>query len=438
MNQSLTFAIFGQELNALEELGGTLAAYERVRLLASNQTGQTGQAGQAAQFCAEVVRLRPAAAIILLGAEPERELALIRRLAHECPETLLIGAARDASPDLILNSLRAGAQEFLRLPVIAAEFDAVLDRAAEFAGKRAAGPRKLGRVIAVFSNKGGCGTSFLASNLAASLGAAGAQTAILDLNLQTGDLGFFFRLEPKFTITNVIENLTRMDDALLTSLLTPYSPYVSLLPAPRDVEAALGVQAEQVREVIELLRKRFDCVVVDLAHTFYEVTLAALDLADEILLAMTMDVMTIRSAQRTLSVFDRLEYPREKVRVVVNRWNRKLLNLDWQQVERFLGKCAVSFVPEDYRAVVNSINLGQPLVEAHPATPISVEIKRLADTLSGMPANGMRPPAAKAPLHRNGHAAPGGAANGLKAGPKRVPADGQTWQARLRSVFSRN
>jgi pilus assembly protein CpaE len=433
MNQSITFVIFGKEPNALGELGRGLAAYERVRLLAGGD-----QTERAAQFSAEVARLRPTAAVILLDANPEEELALIRQLAQECPETLLIGAARDASPDLILNSLRAGAQEFLRLPIITAEFEAVLDRAAEFAGERAKAPRELGRVIAVFSNKGGCGTSFLASNLAAALGALSARTAIVDLNLQTGDLGFFFHLEPKFSITNVIENLTRMDDALLNSLLTPCSPYVSLLSAPRDVEAALGVQAEHVREVIELLRKRFDYVVIDLAHTFYEVTLAALDLADEILLAMTMDVMTIRSAQRTLSVFDRLDYPREKVRIVVNRWNRKSLSLDWQQVERFLGKCAVCYVPDDYRAAVNSINLGHPLVEAHPSSPISVEVRRLANALSGKPGDGVRPQTVKGPSHRNGHATPPGAANGLHHEAKRPVVTGKTWKARVRSVFSRN
>lgn len=269
MNQSLTFVILGQEPNALRELSGALSDHERVQLLtASNQN---------AQIYAEVLRLRPTAAIITLGADPEPELALIKQLAHECPEMLLIGAAHEASPDTILNSLRAGAQEFLRLPVIAAEFDAVLDRTAEFAAKQATAPHRKGRVIAVFSSKGGCGTSFLAANLAIALD---APAAIVDLNLQAGDLGFYFHLEPKFTLTNLIENLTRMDEPLLANLLTRYSPGVSLLAAPRDVDAAIGVQAAQVREVIEVLRKRFDYVVIDLAHLFDEVTLAALDQAD--------------------------------------------------------------------------------------------------------------------------------------------------------------
>lgn len=421
MTQSLTFAIFGKEPHALKELGGALAANDRVRLVAGGN--------QAKQVYAEIVRLRPTAAIIVLGAEPEEELALIRQLAADCPETMLIGAARETSPDLILNSLRAGTQEFLRLPIIGAEFDSVLDRATEFAARQAIAPRRQGRVIAVFSNKGGCGTSFLTSNLAVALE---APTAIVDLNLQAGDLGFFFHLEPKFTITNLIENLTRMDDALLANLLTPYSPQVSLLPAPRDVDAAIGVQAGQVRDVIDLLRKRFDYVVIDLAHVFDEVTLAALDQADEILLVLNLEIMTIRGTQRALTVFDRLDYPREKVRVIANRWDRKALNLDWQQIERFLGKCAVSFIPDDYRAVVNSINQGQPLVEEHPSAPVSIEIKRLARTLTGITGDGinaaLRSNGRKASLNGTGH----------QPGAKHAVAAGPGWTARMRSVFSRN
>ncbi len=418
MNNSLTFAIFGQEPNALKELGCALTNHERVRLLT--------ESSQTAQIYAEIVRLRPAAAIITLSAAPERELDLLRQLAAECPETMLIGAARDTSPDLILNSLRAGAQEFLRLPLIASELDGVLDRAAEFAAKQATAPHRKGRVIAIFSNKGGCGSSFLASNLAIALD---APTAIVDLNLQAGDLGFYFHLEPKFTLTNLIENLTQMDDALLLSLLTPYSPTVSLLAAPRDVDAAIGITATQVREVIELLRKRFDYVVIDLAHMFDEVTLAALDQSDDILLVLNPEIMTIRSAQRALTVFDRLDYPREKVRLIANRWDKKLLSLNWQQIERFLGKCAVSFVPDDSRAVVNSINLGHPLVEKFPSAPISIEIRRLVQTLTGRPGVGVKPLPLKAP-------ALNGQAPALNGAAKPPSLNAKSWMARLGSVFS--
>lgn len=421
MNQSLTFVIFGQETDTLKELSGALSAHERVRLVAESNL--------AAQIYAEVVRLRPTAAIIALGADPEEGLAVLKQLAAECPETMLIGAAHDTSPDLILNSLRAGAQEFLRLPVTAGEFDAVLDRAVEFATTQATAPSRKGRVIAVFSNKGGCGTSFLATNLAIALD---APTAIIDLNLQTGDLGFYFHLEPKFTLINLIENLTRMDDALLVNLLVPYSPNVSLLAAPRDVDAAIGITSAQVREVIEVLRNRFDYVVIDLAHLFDEVTLAALDQADNILLVLNTEIMSIRSAQRALTVFDRLDYPREKVRVIANRWDKKLLSLNWAQIERFLGKCSVSFVPDDSRAVVNSINLGEPLVEKSPSAPISMEIRRLAQILTGKSGSKVKPLAIKAAALGNGHAP---ALNGAAPAEQ---AEAKSWKSRLGSIFSHN
>jgi pilus assembly protein CpaE len=421
MNQSLTFVIFGQQPNMLNELANALSDHKRARVLTENN--------DATEIYTEVVRLRPTAAIITLDADPEQGLDLFRQLAAECPETMLIGAALDASPDLILNSLRAGAQEFLRLPLISYEFEGVLDRVAGFAAKQATAPHRKGRVIAVFSNKGGCGVSFIASNLAVALG---APTAIVDLNLQAGDLGFYFHLEPKFTLTNMIENLSQMDDMLLVNLLTPYSPNVSLLAAPRDVDAAIGVRATEVREVIDLLRKRFDYVVIDLAHLFDEVTLAALDQADDILLVLNTEIMTIRSAQRALTVFDRLDYPREKIRVIANRWDKKLLSLNWQQIERFLGKCDVSFIPDDSRAVINSINLGQPLVENSPSASISVEIRRLVRALAGRSDAEAKPLAANTPALNKGQAA----THNETAMPS--SSDARSWKMRLGSIFSYN
>ncbi|MDX2034504.1 MAG: AAA family ATPase [Blastocatellia bacterium] len=436
MNQALTFMILGTEPDALRELGGVLAAHKRCRLLPHS--------GNEAQFQAAVSHLRPSAIILAIGDSLERELTLIRQLADECPETMIIAAANDASPDLILKSLRAGAREFLRLPILMDEFEAVLARTAEFTSRRATFPQDLGRVMAVFSNKGGCGASFLASNLGFALASTGASTVLVDLNLQTGDLGFYFHLEPKFTLTNLIENLAQMDDALLTSLLTPYSRTLSLLPAPRDVDAAIGVQAGQIRDVIEMLRKRFEYVVIDLGHLFDEVTLAALDSADDILLILTMDVMSIRSAQRALTVLDRLECPREKVRVVVNRWNKKVLNLDARQIEHFLGMRVTGFVPDDFSLVVRSINMGRPLVEEHPLSAVGAQILQLAGLLAEAANNGgeeMRIQEMKVAPHRNGHAA---AANGhsgalgARNGTGALAGEAKPWTSRLRSVFHRN
>ncbi len=376
-HQQLTFVVLSDEPDFLAQAGSVLATQPHVKLLAVKSAVD--------EAYSEIVRLRPSGAIISFGPAREKQLALLKRLAVECPETMIIGAARDASPDTILSSLRAGAHEFLRLPIIASEFKAVLTCTAEFVVKNKSNVRRQGRLIATFSNKGGCGTSFIASNLAAALNSS---TALVDLDLQGGDLAFFFHLEPKFSIADLIDNRARMDDELLAKILAPHSTRLFVLPSPTDVDVAVELKAEDVDEALTLLRERHDNVVVDLPHTFDAVTLTALDQAAEILLVMTPDVMTIRSSLRTLSVFDRLDYPKSKVQVVVNRWTKNEPDLGRRQIEQLFGKRTIHLVSNDYKAVVSSINKGHPLVEARPSATVSVEIKRLAAALGAAATGG--------------------------------------------------
>jgi pilus assembly protein CpaE len=371
MTQPLTFVILSTGLDTFKELRGALSSDGRARLLAGGDDAE--------QLYAEIVRLRPSAAVIALGSDADQSLALIERLGVECPQTAIISAARDASPDLILRSMRAGAREFLRLPVIAEEFKTVLDRTEEFCSTREEAPRRKGRMIAVFSSKGGCGTSFIATNLAA---ATNAPTVLADLNLQAGDLPLFLGLDPKYSIGDLVENRVRLDDSLLSSYVTPYSSNLSLLAAPREADSADEIEAEHIFDILERLRENYAYVVLDPQHTFDSITLAALDQADTILLVLTLDIPAIRSAQRALEIFDRLGYPRKKVRVIVNRWSKQI-DLDLQQVERFLGERVAGFVPSDYQTAVTSINLGQPLVLSDNSSKIAVEIRRIAATITG-------------------------------------------------------
>jgi pilus assembly protein CpaE len=313
------------------------------------------------------------------AANSEQALKLIERLSVESPQTAIISAARNASPDLILRSMRAGAREFLRLPVINEEFKTVLDRTAEFCAGQKIAPKKKGRMIAVFSSKGGCGTSFIATNIAAALN---APTVLVDLNLQAGDLPLFLGVDPKYSIADMVENRARMDDTLLASYITPHSSKLSLLAAPREADSADDIEPEHVFEALERLRESYDYVVLDPQHTFDAITLAALDQSDDIVLVLTLDIPAIRSAQRALEIFDRLGYPRKKVRIIVNRWSKQI-DLDLQQVERFLKEKVTGFVASDYQTAVTSINLGQPLVQSEPTSKITVEIKRITTAITG-------------------------------------------------------
>jgi len=371
MTQPISLVVFTYGLDNFKEIRTALATDSRARLLAGGTDPE--------QLYDEVVRLKPTAAIIVLGANADQPLKLIRRMTAECPSTAIISAAQNPSGDQILQSLRSGAREFLNLPIRAEELKTVLDRIGEFHDGRVEAPKNKGRMIAVFSSKGGCGTSFIAANLAA---AAAASTCLVDLNLQAGDLPLFLGVDPKYSIADMAENRARLDEALVASFITPHSARLSLLAAPKEADSADEIEPEHVYEVLQRLRESYEFVVIDPQHTFDAITLAALDQADEIILVLTLDIPAIRSTQRALAIFDRLGYPRKKVRIVVNRWSKQI-DLDLHQVEKFLGEPVMSFIPSDYQTAVTSINLGQPLVQSEPNSRIATEIKRIAHTMTG-------------------------------------------------------
>jgi len=370
MTQPLTLVVLSTALENFKEIRPALTTDSRLQLLAGGNDAE--------QVHEEIVRLKPSAAILTLGTNPDQAIKLIQQLHTECPATALISAAQSASGDLILQSLRAGAREFLHLPIKPEELRTVFDRIADFSITQVEAPKKRGRMIAVFSSKGGCGTSFIATNLAA---VNSERTVLVDLNLQAGDLPLYLGVDPKYSIAEIVDNRSRLDEALINSFVTPCTSNLSLLAAPKQADSADEIKPEHVFEVLQRLRQSFDCVVLDPQHTFDSITLAALDQSDEIVLVLSLDIPAIRSTQRALEIFDRLGYPRKKIRIVVNRWSKQI-DLDLRQVEKFLGEPVIGFVPSDYQTTVNSINLGTPLVKSDPGSKIAQEIKRIAQKLN--------------------------------------------------------
>jgi pilus assembly protein CpaE len=370
MKRALTFIVLSKEQADGKDIGKALSSCAGVSLLMTSEDSE--------QAFTETVRLRPSAVLINLTNSGEPTLKLVERIVRECPATAVICASRDASPDQILRSMRVGARDFLRLPIIDEELATVVTRTAEFTAQHANDePKKRGRAIAVFSSKGGCGCSLIATNLAL---LQKRPTVLMDLNLQSGDLELLLGVRPKFSLADVVQNRERLDDALLASYLTAHSKDLSLLAAPIKAESAEDIEPKHIYEVMELLRQRYECVLIDTPHSFDAITISALDHADQILVVLTLEIHAIRSTRRALEIFDRLGYPRKKIRLIVNRWSKNI-ELDQKQVEEFLGERVVGFIQSDYRAAVNSINLGQPLVESAPTSVIAADLRQVAAKL---------------------------------------------------------
>jgi pilus assembly protein CpaE len=366
----VTFSVMGSSEQARTEIKNALFGSAFSRLLTECSDGH--------QLLSDVARVHPSAAVVVLDVLYHGDqLELIKELAAAAPDTAIIAASADTSPTTILGSIRAGAHEFLQLPIETGEFQTVLERISQRRHSIEAAAEKDGRVIAVFSGKGGTGVSFLATNLAAAMH---EPTLLIDLNLQSGDDASFLGVEPRYSIADFVANRARLDDALMTSLITPHSANLALLAAPHETHETEAVEPEHVTEILNLVSQRYSRVILDLPHTFDQNTIAALDIADEILLVMTLDIPGIRSTKRALDVLERLGYPRARVHIVVNRWSKNT-DVELQRVQAHLGQQFIGFVPNDYIKVMDSINLGRPHVHTEPGSRIALEIKRIAGSL---------------------------------------------------------
>jgi len=368
--QPITIVILSKDLDELNNIRAALNADSRARLISGGNDPD--------QVYEVVAQHKPSTAIISLSAEAEQAIKLIQRLKAECPDTTVISAAKETSADLILQSLRAGAQEFLRVPVNADELKTVFDRIAQLCAEQGEEGTKKGRIVSIFSAKGGCGTSVLATNIAST---SNIRTVLVDLNLETGDLPLYLGVGARYTIEDLIARHGSIDDRLISSFVTTCSPNLDLLAAPREVDPVEKIKPENVIEALQRLSECYDLVIVDPQHSFDPVTLAALDQSDKIVLVLTLDIPAIRSAQRSLQNFDRMGIARKKIQILANRWN-KACDIELAQVEEFFGEPVMGKIPSDYYTVAQSINLGKPLMQSDPRSKIAREIRRVTEQLT--------------------------------------------------------
>jgi pilus assembly protein CpaE len=365
-------------------IGRSLQAEERAQLRSVGSLPMTvvAELPTAPQVLEEVNRLRPQAALVLLNGELEQSFNLVERIKQEMPETSVICASENTSSDVILQSFRSGAMEFLRQPFAENELAAVFAKIEQQFARAEA--EHHGRVVAVFASKGGCGTTFVASNLAASiLRVVHQRTCVVDLNMQAGDQPLYLGVQPNYSFADVVRNFERLDDQLLANYLTHRSKGLALLAAPTEIGRDQDVKAEHVTRALSLLRAQTDYVVLDVPRVLNDLTIQSLDAADEKILLLTQDVPAIRSAKRALDIFARLGYDRSRIKVVVNRFEKRP-EFDVRQIEKVLESKVYGTLANDYPAAIASINLGEPLVLSKSSSRLVSDFNNLASHLLGM------------------------------------------------------
>lgn len=323
------------------------------------------------------VQYRPDAVVLALPSEPEPGLAVLREMLDTVPcRVLCVGPGSDAK--LILRSLRNGAYLYLD------EADLEVELKAAFAKLRLEPPLAVqnGRVISVIGPAGGAGASTVAVNVATVLARKYGECALLDLNLETGDLATLLDVEPAHTVADFCRNLPRMDPTMFQQCLARHASGVRLLGPPRDYAEIADVTSRGVRKAVSMARSTFPFVVVDLDHSSREAQSQALFQSDVILLVLRLDFTSLRQAGRMLKHLQGLGVPRDRVRLVANRY-RQPKELRAADLEKALGMKIAHYIPDDSRSVNLANNKGVPVILERPRSGAARSLSKLAWSVNG-------------------------------------------------------
>ncbi|MDI6869861.1 MAG: response regulator [Bacillota bacterium] len=327
------------------------------------------------------------------------------RLSLEVPESGIVMISVQGEAEYLRKAMMAGAREYLVKPFAGDDLANAIKKVAEVEGKRRrvrqaeAAPAPTGKVVAVFSAKGGVGKTTLAANLAVALATDfKARVALVDLDLQFGNVGVIMDIAPPRTIADLVREKS-LDPELLDSYLVDHPSGVRILPAPLRPEQAEMVTGAHVDRILSILRRMVDYIIVDTPQALSETTLAVLDHAEQILLIATLELPAVKNVKLTLDVMSSLKYPAEKIRLVLNRYSDEI-GIPREDLERSLHFPVSARIPSDGRTVVASINKGVPFYTADPKAKISQAIRELATQVAGTGGGEAAPEAGGGPRRR--------------------------------------
>ncbi len=324
-------------------------------------------------------------------------IQLTETLASELPTSPVIIMSVQGERDYLRRAMQAGAREFLIKPFSHDELVAAIRRVYQLEQKKgtflaktmpaqpdsAAAARSSvpAEVVLVFSGKGGVGKSLIAANLAVAVAEeTRSRVALVDLDLQFGDIGVLFNLDHSRSITELVDGSTGIDAESISEVLANGPAGVKVLLAPISPELADLVTAEHVRNIIAELRRSFDYIIVDSSSHLSEFNLEVIEAAQHVLVVTALTIPAIKDAKLTLKVLESLSVDAEKLLLVVNRVDG-YADFNQESIEQSLRAPVAVQIPHDPRVIGDAITRGVPFVTAHPDAEITRAIRDLVQRL---------------------------------------------------------
>jgi pilus assembly protein CpaE len=302
--------------------------------------------------------------IVDLSGDPEGAIKAIEKVKQAAPYLFVAASNFHADADTAIACMRAGANEFLLQPIKRTEFRDAMGRLDRAPRQAVPGESKLGKVYTFLGTRGGVGTTTLAVNFVSVLAQRKLSSVILDLDWIGNDVAMQLGASPQYTLTEVAENLERMDQALFEGFVTR-DPLGFFMVGPPDALENRGHFSEhQFREFAAFLVEKYDAIVIDGGRAISdEVVMAAAQVSAAVFLVIDQEFPSIRNAQRYISFLMRMGFNQDQIRVVVNRYTRKpganIATLE--QIQQTLNQPVFYGIPHS-SAVIASINQARPFV----------------------------------------------------------------------------
>ena len=318
--------------------------------------------------------------LVIVNLDPNAQAALraVGHLPRMHPNVSFFLMSHVLDANLLMEAMHLGVKEFIPLPMSEDKFTAAIERVANNHG---AG--KTGKIIHVIPTVGGCGSTTIACNVAASLAKIG-KTVLIDLDLMRGGVASYFDTRPRFTIADVMEASDKVDKTMLDNALTIHQGSgVAILARPDLPEDTQRVNANGVQRLIGLVGRLFDFVVVDSLMSINPTYGSIITAADVNLLVMQLNIPSAKNAERFVGAMRRMGIEASKIKTVVNRYVKKGNDIEPEEVERALGLKISWNVPNDFKNAMAAINFGEPVVIRAPRSEMSASLLSLAQSLGG-------------------------------------------------------
>ncbi len=345
-------------------------------------------------------KLQPDLVLMDINMPDMDGITATERIMQQVPGIAVIMMSVQGEQDYLRRAMRAGAREFLVKPFSSDELTNAIRHvytenqslrrmqplmqpgSNTGAGSADASDDTLGTVYSIFSPKGGVGRTTIITNLAVAVKQMSKKrVALVDGSLFFGDVGIMLDVRNNKTISDLEGRVDQLDAQLLSDVMMTHSSEVKLLLAPPKPEQAELILADDLKRIIQELRRNFDYIFVDTFPSLKEETqLAILDTSDYILTVMTLEMPSIKDVRLFLEVADLLEYPKDKIVLLLNRADSKH-GLKAENIENTIGHPIAATIVSSGAAVTLSINRGTPLVMDAPDNEFSKDIRSLAQRI---------------------------------------------------------